>query len=147
MASHIIHLARTIATEAHHGVFRADGTPYITHPEAVATYAAVHLGADDYTVATCWLHDAVEDTDLTLDALVMLGIPSPIICAIDAVTIRAGERPLDAVARAAENEMGKVVKLADNWHNSSTLDVFAPAVRRRRNAKYSQARNVLAAAA
>lgn len=146
MTTHIITLARTIATAAHHGVHRADGTPFIDHPAAVAHYATIHLGADDYTIAACWLHDVVEDTALTLADLAAHGIPSPVLLTVEAVTIREGEPYLEAVARAAERRMSRIVKLSDNWHNSSTLAPFAEADRRRRASKYQEARRLLSAA-
>ena len=146
MTTSIITLARTIATDAHHGVFRADGDPFITHPEAVAHHAATAYGADDLTIAVCWLHDVVEDTDVTLDDLALMGIPSPVLVAVDSVTIRPGEPYLVAVARARSNSIGRIVKLCDNWHNASTLDVFPEHDRRRRATKYTEARRLLTAA-
>lgn len=146
MTTNIISLARTIATDAHHDVFRADGDPFITHPEAVAHHAATAYGADALTIAVCWLHDVVEDTNVTLDDLALLGIPSPALAAIDSVTIRPGEPYLVAVARARSNSIGRIVKLSDNWHNASTLDVFPEPDRCRRATKYTEARRLLAAA-
>lgn len=146
MTTSIITLASAIATEAHRDVYRADGNPFITHPEAVASHAAAHYGADDATIAACWLHDVVEDTDLSLDDLALLGIPSHVLLAVDSVTVRPDERYLAAVARARRNPMGRIVKLCDNWHNASTLDVFPEHDRRRRAAKYTQARRLLCAA-
>ena len=146
MTTHIITLARTIATAAHEGVYRADGTPYIDHPAAVAHYAATQLGADDYTIAACWLHDVVEDTSLTFDDLLLLGIPSVLILDLDAVTIRPGEPYLHAVSRANMRPRSRKTKLADNWHNSSTLTVFPDAERSRRTLKYQEGRRLLSAA-
>lgn len=146
MTTHIITLARTIATTAHQGVYRADGTPFIDHPAAVAHYAATQLGADDYTIAGCWLHDVVEDTHLTFDDLVRLGVPSSLVLDLDAVTIRPGEPYLHAVSRANMRTRSKDMKLADNWHNSSTLAVFADAERSRRTLKYQEGRRLLTAA-
>jgi len=142
----LITLASTIATTAHHGTTRADGDPYITHPATVAHYATTTLGADGLTIAACWLHDTVEDTSLTLEHLGVLGIPHPVLAAVDALTIRPGERYLEAVARANADPIARVVKLCDNWHNSTTLDIFTSADRERRGRKYHQARSILTAA-
>ena len=58
----IIDIAKEIATNAHKGLFRRDGiTPYITHPEAVA---ASLEGEHPDVIATAWLHDVLEDTDV-----------------------------------------------------------------------------------
>ena len=63
----IVRAGRT-ALAAHEGQFRRSGEPYITHPVAVATIVA-ELGLDAQTVAAALLHDAVEDTGLTLDSI------------------------------------------------------------------------------
>ena len=63
----IVEAGRTALT-AHEGQFRRSGEPYITHPVAVATIVA-ELGLDAQTVAAALLHDAVEDTGLTLEAI------------------------------------------------------------------------------
>lgn len=145
MTRSIINLARAIATTAHDGVYRADGTDYIDHPEAVAHYAETYYRADDHTIAACWLHDVIEDTDVTLDDLAAAGIPPEVLGAVDAVTIRPGEPYLAAVARAADHPLARIVKLSDNWHNTSTLTVFTEPDRRRRTTKYQQARRLLVA--
>src|SRR5439155_24438928 len=53
---------------AHREQFRKSGEAYIHHPLAVATVVA-ELGLDDVTVAAALLHDAVEDTGVTVDDL------------------------------------------------------------------------------
>lgn len=59
------------------------------------------------------LHDVLEDTDVTADYLRSEGFPDEIIDAVLAVTKREGE-PYEAfVQRAAQNPLGKEVKLAD----------------------------------
>src|SRR6185437_13194861 len=63
----IVEAGRT-AQRAHEGQFRRSGEPYITHPVAVATIVA-ELGLDAQTVAGALLHDAVEDTGLTLESI------------------------------------------------------------------------------
>lgn len=144
--SSIIALARNIATQAHQGTTRADGTPFISHPAAVAHHAATYYNADALTVATCWLHDVIEDTDLTLTDLHQTGIPFPVLAAINAVTTQPGEPYLDAVARAWQDPIGRLVKLCDTWHNAATLAPFTERDRQRRGRKYSQARALLLAA-
>src|ERR1043165_8954252 len=58
--------AYEVAEAAHEGQMRRSGEPYITHPLAVATIVA-HFGLDETTIVAALLHDAVEDTPLTLD--------------------------------------------------------------------------------
>jgi len=64
----LIRRAADTAIAAHEGQFRRSGEPYITHPMAVATIVA-GLGLDAPTIAAALLHDAVEDTGVTLSAL------------------------------------------------------------------------------
>lgn len=137
-------LAREVAFEAHQGAFRADGAPYITHPEAVATILTGE-GYDDLTVAAGWLHDTVEDTPLTFEDLLGLGFPPVLVSAVDALTIRDGEAHADAVRRAAGNPISCPVKNADRRHNGSPdqLRVFPSEVRTRKTIKYTIAGEIL----
>src|SRR3954463_10177143 len=64
----MISQAYDLAAAAHEGQHRKSGEPYIHHPLAVARIVA-DLGLDDVTVAAALLHDAVEDTGLSLDDL------------------------------------------------------------------------------
>ena len=61
----MINRAYELAGEAHVGQTAQDGEPYINHPLAVARIVA-EIGLDDITVAAALLHDAVEDTEITL---------------------------------------------------------------------------------
>src|ERR1700722_17098772 len=63
----VIEAGRTAAA-AHATQVRRSGEPYVTHPVAVATIVA-QLGLDAPTVAAALLHDAVEDTVVTLEAI------------------------------------------------------------------------------
>src|SRR5690348_9288576 len=65
----LIERAYVVARDAHRDQVRRSGDPYIAHPLGVAMILA-DLGLDDVTLAGALLHDAVEDTDLTLDDLV-----------------------------------------------------------------------------
>ncbi len=62
----LIARAGAAAEAAHAGQLRQTGEPYITHPVAVASIVA-DLGLDALSVAAALLHDAVEDTGLSLD--------------------------------------------------------------------------------
>ena len=57
-----------VANEAHSGQIRKSGEPYITHPVAVAEILA-ELGMDQATITAALLHDTVEDTPYSLEAL------------------------------------------------------------------------------
>ena len=64
----MIAMAGKVAAESHDGQLRRSGEPYITHPIAVSEIAA-SLGLDATTIAAALLHDAVEDTRLTLEEI------------------------------------------------------------------------------
>lgn len=64
----IVDFARHVATEAHGSQKRRDGSLYINHPRRVANLMQIHRG-DSHEInallASCWLHDVLEDTSLT----------------------------------------------------------------------------------
>lgn len=140
----LVAFAREVATTSHLGVFRDDGAPYITHPEAVAAQVTA-WGLDAWTIAAAWLHDTVEDTSLTLDDLADLGFPHDVVVAVDCLTIRDGEVHLNAVRRAAANPIACPIKDADRRHNSrpDQLTIYSPERRARRIAKCDAAGAVL----
>src|ERR1043165_691395 len=65
----LIERAYVVARDAHRDQMRRSGDPYIAHPLGVAMILA-DLGLDEITLAGALLHDAVEDTELTLADLV-----------------------------------------------------------------------------
>ena len=56
-----VDICKAIATEAHKGQLRSNGVAYITHPEEVANRCF-----NTISKSVAWLHDTLEDTDLTL---------------------------------------------------------------------------------
>ena len=122
------------AAEAHHdGQLRKSGDPYITHPLAVATILA-ELGMDTTTLVAALLHDTVEDTGYSLEAL-RADFGDEVAHLVDGVT------KLDKVAlgTAAEAETIRkmiiamardprvlVIKVADRLHNMRTMRFLAP---------------------
>ena len=64
----MIQKAYDLANNAHKGVCRRSGEPYICHPLAVARLV-LDLGMDTESIAAALLHDVVEDTPTTLDDL------------------------------------------------------------------------------
>ncbi|MFI7073496.1 HD domain-containing protein [Micromonospora sediminicola] len=136
--------ADALAAAAHHGQTDKAGRPYIEHPRAVAAILA-EQGHGDHAVMAGLLHDVVEDTPISLDDLRAAGFPEAVVSAVDAVSRRDGETYMDMIRRAAADPLGRLVKLADNAHNSSeerlaNLDPEAAAFLRRR---YAKARAVL----
>lgn len=128
--------ALALATIAHSGQVYGTG-PYIEHPIAVAHLILDVVGPGDL-VSAALLHDVVEDTSVTLHHLRILGYPEAVVEAVDGVTRRRGETYVDFIIRASQQRGSRLIKLADNWHNMSTL----PENDRRRK-RYMAARTVL----
>ncbi|TFD67480.1 bifunctional (p)ppGpp synthetase/guanosine-3',5'-bis(diphosphate) 3'-pyrophosphohydrolase [Cryobacterium sp. Hb1] len=123
----IIERAYTAAERAHDGQFRHSGEPYITHPVAVAQILA-DLGIGTKTIAAALLHDTVEDTDYTLDAL-RADFGDEIAMLVDGVTkldkVKYGDSTQAETVRKMIVAMSKdirvlIIKLADRLHNART---------------------------
>ena len=85
-----------------------EGEPYIFHPLRVM----LRFG-DPVAQTSAVLHDAVEDTEITLDDLRMAGFPEEVVDAIDALTHRADETYEEYIDRVARNPVARRVKVAD----------------------------------
>jgi GTP diphosphokinase / guanosine-3',5'-bis(diphosphate) 3'-diphosphatase len=136
--------AYELAAEAHHGQLRKSGEPYVSHPVAVATILA-ELGLDDVTVAAALLHDAVEDTGVTLDDLESK-FGRDVAHIVDGVTklerlqFDSKEAQQAATMRKMLVAMAKdlrvlLIKLADRTHNMRTIDAVEEDWKRRRTAQ------------
>ena len=139
----LVRRAHALAAKAHEGQLRLSGEPYITHPVAVATIIA-DLGLDTVSAAAALLHDAVEDTGVTLAQIE--GEFGPAVAAIvDGVTkldrLRFDSREAQQAATMrkmliamASDWRVLVIKLADRLHNMRTLSVM-PEDKQRRTAE------------
>ncbi|TFD25885.1 MULTISPECIES: RelA/SpoT family protein [Cryobacterium] len=123
----VIERAYTAAERAHDGQFRHSGEPYITHPVAVAQILA-DLGIGTKTIAAALLHDTVEDTEYTLDAL-RADFGDEIAMLVDGVTkldkVKYGDSTQAETVRKMIVAMSKdirvlIIKLADRLHNART---------------------------
>jgi len=135
--------AAELATAAHDGQRRRSGEAYVTHPIAVAKVVA-ELGLDAQSVAAALLHDAVEDTGVTIDD-VEASFGSVVARIVDGVTkldrlqFDSKEAQQAATVRKmlvamADDWRVLVIKLADRLHNMSTLSVM-PEWKQRRTAQ------------
>jgi guanosine-3',5'-bis(diphosphate) 3'-pyrophosphohydrolase len=126
----MINRAYHMAAEAHRSQTRSSGESYINHPLAVATIVA-DIGLDDISLAAALLHDAVEDTEITLDD-VELHFGAEVARLVDGVTkleriqFDSREAQQAATMRKMLVAMAKdlrvlVIKLADRLHNMRTL--------------------------
>lgn len=110
-------IAETAARKARAGQFRRDGvTPYITHPEAVAKSLE---GEHPDVVDAAWLHDALEDTDVTAWDLEEAGISTRTIMAVEDLARKDGQPYEDYLYWLIRNEIALKVKIADILHNLS----------------------------
>ena len=123
----IVERAYQVAKTAHEGQLRKSGEPYITHPLAVAEIL-VELGIGAKTIAAALLHDTVEDTSYTLDA-VTRDFGAEIGLLVDGVTkldrLKLGEDAQAETVRKMVVAMSKdirviLIKLADRLHNART---------------------------
>jgi (p)ppGpp synthase/HD superfamily hydrolase len=97
-----------IAVQAHWGQKDRGGAPYILHP--LRMMFRVQTEAERMAAV---LHDVVEDTDWTLDALREQGFPDEVVTAVDHLTRREDESYDEFVTRAAAHPVARRVKLAD----------------------------------
>ena len=100
--------ALQIAIRAHKGQKDKAGHDYILHPIRVSERCD-----DPRAKIVALLHDTIEDTDVTADYLREEGFTEEIVEAVLAVTQSEGEEYDDYVRRAAQNELGRMVKRAD----------------------------------
>ena len=126
----LIERAYAVALAAHVGQTRKSGEPYINHPMSVATIVA-RQGLDDVTVAAALLHDAVEDTSVSLEDLER-DFGSDVRLIVDGVTkldrlhFDTREEQQAASMRKMLVALSKdlrvlIIKLADRLHNMRTL--------------------------
>lgn len=108
-----IEKAIMIATVAHAGTFDKAGQPYILHPIRVMTYLDNQEPQLEEKRIVAVLHDVIEDTPMTYEALSAYGFNSSIIEALKSVTKLEGESKMNAARRAVNNSIGRAVKLAD----------------------------------
>jgi GTP diphosphokinase / guanosine-3',5'-bis(diphosphate) 3'-diphosphatase len=123
-----------VAANAHEGQYRQSGEKYINHPLAVAHIVA-DIGLDDTTLAAALLHDAVEDTEVSV-ADVDRQFGTEIAAIVDGVTkldrlrFDSKEEQQAATMRKMLVAMAKdlrvlIIKLADRLHNMRTLAALA----------------------
>ena len=124
----VLQRAYEVSAYLHRDQLRRSGEPYITHPIAVALILA-ELGMTVPTLAAALLHDAVEDTEYSLDEL-REDFGAEIAALVDGVTkldrVKYGETSAAETVRKMVIAMARdvrvlVVKLADRLHNMRTL--------------------------
>ena len=132
----LITKAFNFAKQAHKGVKRRSGEPYIMHPIAVAQIACSEIGLGSTSICAALLHDVVEDTDYTVEDIENLFGPK-IAQIVDGLTKISGGIFGDRASAQAENFKKLLltmnddirvilIKIADRLHNMRTLGSMLP---------------------
>lgn len=132
----IIDRAFRFANEAHKGVQRYSGEPYILHPLAVALIVSKEIGLGSTSISAALLHDVVEDTDYTIEDVKKL-FGEKIAQLVEGLTKISGGNFSKKVSIQAENMRRLLltmssdirvilVKIADRLHNMRTLSSLPP---------------------
>lgn len=109
----LIDQAKKVAEASHKGVTRNDGTtPYMAHVQAVAD------AVEDRLKPIAYLHDVVEDTDVTLQDLIDVGFPTYVTDAVDLLTHKNNEPNITYWTNIAKNKDAAEVKIKDIKNNS-----------------------------
>ena len=139
----MINKAYETAKEAHRHQSRGSGESYINHPLAVARIVA-DIGLDEISLAAALLHDAVEDTEITI-ADVEAAFGAEVAAIVDGVTklerlqFDSKEAQQAATMRKMLVAMARdlrvlIIKLADRLHNMRTIAAM-PSEKQRRIAQ------------
>ena len=132
----IIDKAFKFARDAHQGIRRRSGEPYIMHPIAVATIVNQEIGLGSTSISAALLHDVVEDTEYTVEDI-EAQFGKKIARIVDGLTKISGGIFGDQASVQAENfrklllTMGEdvrvvLIKMADRLHNMRTLSSMPP---------------------
>lgn len=131
----VVRKAYQFANEAHRGVRRKSGEPYILHPIAVARIVAHEIGLGAKSIAAALLHDVVEDTEFTVEDIDHRFGPK-IAYLVDGLTKMSGVFDQNASLQAenfrkmlltiTDDMRVIIIKLADRLHNMRTLDSMPP---------------------
>lgn len=132
----IITKAFNFANQAHKGIKRRSGEPYIMHPIAVAKIVCNEIGLGSTSICSALLHDVVEDTDYTVEDIENIFGPK-IAQIVDGLTKISGGIFGDRASEQAENfkklllTMSSdirviLIKIADRLHNMRTLGSMLP---------------------
>ncbi len=127
----IIEKAYNFAKQAHKGVRRLSGEPYIMHPIAVAQIACEEIGLGSTSICSALLHDVVEDTEYTVEDISNIFGPK-IAEIVDGLTKISGGIFGDKASAQAEsfkkllltmsNDIRVIlIKISDRLHNMRTL--------------------------
>lgn len=131
----LIRKAFNVAVEAHSGMRRKSGEPYIFHPIAVARICAEEMGLGTTAIVCALLHDTVEDTYITLQDIedifglkarsIINGLTKIPEVFDDNISIQA-ENFRKLILTISDDLRVAFIKIADRLHNMRTLDSMRP---------------------
>ena len=131
----IIKRAFFLAKEAHKGMRRRSGEPYILHPIAVSKIVVDEIGLGVKSVVAALLHDVVEDTEIPMEEIERLFGPK-IATMVDGLTKMSGVFNADTSEQAeyfrkvlltlSDDVRVILIKIADRLHNMRTLGAMPP---------------------
>lgn len=115
-------LAVKVATEAHKNQTDKGGNPYIEHPRAVAA----QVNNIEHKIVA-YLHDVVEDTEITLEDLAEMGFTNRIVNSVRLMTKTKTLTYEEYLKRLKADESARHVKIADLKHNMDLSRIPEPA--------------------
>lgn len=135
----LIEKAYRTADEAHKGICRRSGEPYICHPLAVARLV-LDLGMDSESIAGALLHDVVEDTPITVEqvksafgtdvALLVDGVTKLTKIQFSSIEEQQSENLRKMLLAMSQDVRVMIIKLCDRLHNMRTGDAWPEQKRR-----------------
>ena len=129
----LVEKAFNLANEAHRGMRRKSGEPYIIHPISVAKIVANEIGLGAKSIACSLMHDVVEDTEYTLDDI-RIQFGDKIASIVDGLTKISGvfdnkmslqaENFRKMLLTLSDDVRVILIKIADRLHNMRTLQAL-----------------------
>jgi len=131
-----IRAAYEFAAAAHQGQLRKDGSPFVTHPLAVAQIVAEELHLDSESIEAALLHDTIEDTDATHEDIAKQFSPT-VADLVEGVSKLTRVHYTSKAQEQMENlrkmllAMSKdirviLIKVSDRLHNMRTMEYQTP---------------------
>ena len=131
-----IDAAYQYASTHHAGQNRKDGSPFVTHPLAVAQIVAEELHLDTESIVAALLHDTIEDTDATHEEISKLFSPTVAdlvegVSKLTRVHYTSKEEEQMENLRKMLMAMAKdirviLIKISDRLHNMRTMEYQTP---------------------
>ncbi len=134
-----INRAKVIARLAHKGQMYGSADYFQFHVESVVRRVKLHAFASNDAIIIAYLHDVIEDTEVTALELGILGIPQHIIDCVRVISRRVGELYLTYIARilssgSAATILVKYCDLQENIYNCrGIIDGYADPIRKDRS--------------